>query len=120
VEQGLVECAAGSTNWLKFTEALQRLDERYREERAARGVDPARLASAVKTKWIFVAHVSSTGNVSTVEVDPDRAEIVIAQERAKVREQLRKLDSPERRRMIKELEEEFPPDTRQRKSKSDE
>jgi hypothetical protein len=52
------ETRPGTTAYLNHIKLLSDVDERHREERASRGLDPANLGAATKPQWKFTATVA--------------------------------------------------------------
>jgi hypothetical protein len=74
LEDGLKTTMPGSNAYLKYTEALDDLERKHREELADRGLTPRQLGVAVKSGWHFVCHVARGGAVTCTEVLADKLE----------------------------------------------
>ena len=112
---------AGTSGYVRTVEALQKLDESYRRERAARGIDPADIGLAARPSGFhFVCFTGSDGAVTTKEVPADRIKAVLEQRATQHRQRMKKvMDDPERRRVVAELEDEFPDAAPRRKAEQD-
>ena len=93
---------AGTSGYVRTVEALQKLDESYRRERAARGIDPADIGLAARPSGFhFVCFTGSDGAVTTKEVPADRIKAVLEQRATQHRQRMKKvMDDPERRRVL--------------------
>ena len=107
--KALDELDVGTSGYLKTVEALQKLDESYRRERAQRGIDTSDIGLAARPAGFrFVAFTGNDGAVTTREISADKIDQVLAQRAAQHRERMRKvLNDPARKRIVAELEAEF-------------
>jgi hypothetical protein len=120
LEQGLTEVLPGSNAHTKIVEAIARLDRERRDELASRGITPKLLGGAVRTGFHFICHVGAGGSVHTVAYDSENAFTqALAKERAKIAAQAEKLDTPEQRAAVEELDAEFPTDDTGVRTKDD-
>jgi hypothetical protein len=107
LESGLKDLLPGSNAHVKVVTEIAGLERDYREERASRGLDPERLGSAGVTAYRFIAHIGTGGSVSTVQVEAEKLEQVLATERKKNAELMAKVNTPERAAEEAKLNAEF-------------
>lgn len=110
LEKALAELTPGCTAFVRCCEALEDCERRYRDERAKRGIDPTDIGLAARPAGFhFVCHISTGGSVHCTEVSQERLAEVLERRDKEYNTRMKKIMSdPERRRIVKELEEEFP------------
>src|SRR5437879_2997557 len=57
IKQGMDKTTPGTIAFLNHVRALVDLDQRFRQERSERGVDPKDLGTATKTRYVFTSTV---------------------------------------------------------------
>lgn len=108
LESGLKDLMPGSNAHVKVVTAIADLERARRDELASRGIVPSLLGGARKQGFWFVCHVGAAGTVHTSAYDTQGAfEQALIAERAKRAEGEKKLGSPERKKFIEELENEY-------------
>jgi len=74
LEEGLKTTMPGSNAYLKYSQALDDMERKHREELADRGLAPRSLGAAVKSGWHFICYVARGGSVTCTEVPADKLE----------------------------------------------
>lgn len=122
LEDALKELTPGCVAYVRCVEAMSKLDANYLAQRAERGIDVQDVGLAARpTGFHFVAFVGTDGAVSTKEIPAELIEQVLSQRVTQHRQRMQKIvNDPERRKAIKELEQEFPDVAPRRTSTEDE
>jgi hypothetical protein len=87
---------------------MAKLERDYRQERAERGLDPAKLSAAQTTGFRFICHVGPGESIHTTAYETQGSfEQALEAERKKNTETAKKLDNPERVENVAQLNAEF-------------
>lgn len=107
IEDGMRELKPGSRAWLDCVKLLADIERKYRAERSARGIDSPNLGVALKSCWVWVAHIAADNSTYLEETTKEKLPGVIARRAALAAKQLRKAFSPEAEQMREELDAEY-------------
>lgn len=102
LEDGLKTTKAGSSQYLKFSEAIDDLRRKHREELASRGLTPRHLGAADVTPRLWIAEPLPGGSVRCTEYPVDQREKVLTAAIAKNQAVLAKLAAGEPNRKEEE------------------
>ena len=107
IEDAMTGLPKGTKVYLDHVTALDRLARSHRAELAARGLVPTNLGVGSTPQWVFIARVTSQGAAYTVQIDPQKLDQELRNQKAENAARIAKNITPEAQAVRHSLDVEF-------------